>query len=310
MDTKKVIGIEFFSGIGAWKCGMPSVEFIPFEINEKANSVYYKNHNVQPIVKNLASIKPKDVPDAFIWCLSPPCQPFSSQKSSKNNNLDHRNDAIYNLINMIPVKKPSIIVLENVANFKDSNICDFLKTTLISNNYCLDEIILCPSQFGVPNRRNRYFLVATLNREFTFKQPEPMECSKVSNYISDQTQPDCFLPNDVLQKYFQVSDIKKPNDTMTNCFTKNYFRYVEGTGSLLQTKLIDIDMTHVEFDAQKYNLGLRRFSPIEISKLFGFPHDFELNVPIKDQYKLLGNSINIHVVKYIYSQIKHLLVSL
>ena len=307
METRvpKRVGIEFFSGIGAWKYAIPGINFIPFEINEKCNIVYEENHGIKPKAKNLATIKSKDIPEAFIWCMSPPCQPFSSQKSSNlTNNADPRNDALKNIIRLIPVKVPQIIMLENVSNFKSSNLCDDLKETLKANDYTFDEIIICPTELGIPNSRKRYFLVASRIGMMSIPRPVSIKCKQILNYLVNPIPEECYITKPILDKYFQVTDIIKATDIKSNCFTKNYYRYVEGTGSLIQTNLLELDPQL--FTKHKYELGLRRFSPMEISKIFGFPPEIKWSVPVVDQYKLLGNSINIHVVQFLYLKIKHL----
>eukprot|EP00835_Amoeboradix_gromovi_P000954 NODE_36_length_31474_cov_0.342438.p10 type:complete len:318 gc:universal NODE_36_length_31474_cov_0.342438:2427-3380(+) len=299
----KVAGIEFFSGIGAWKYGMPDIDFVPFDINEKANSIYFDNHGVKPIVKNLASLKCKEIPDALIWCMSPPCQPFTLQKSSRyKKKHDFRNDALINLISMISLKLPRIIILENVANFKNSDICELFKKALNNNHYKFDEVLLCPTQLGIPNKRKRYFLIAILDREFSFVQPKSIKCKDLSEYLDEHVDKGFYIEIPILEKYFKIADIVTFCDRDSNCFTKNYNRIIEGSGSLIQTKLINL--TPSERIAQVHQVGLRRFTPLEIARIFGFPSDAKWNALLNEQYKLLGNSINVNVVKFIYAQLK------
>ena len=299
-------GIEFFSGVGAWQIAMPNVDFTAFEINLIANKVYLDNHEKKPIVKNLASIKSKDVPDATIWCLSPPCQPFTSQKSKKMTNTlsndltnDPRNDALSNIISLVPLKRPKVILLENVANFQSSELCLRLKTTLTKCDYNFKEIVLCPTELGIPNSRKRYFLVAIVKTDIEILAPIPVPIVPLSHYINEDCDNEFYLSKDIINKYFMVSDIRQSTDTSSNCFTKNYHTYIEGTGSLLQTK----SLNSIPSIDNKHNLGLRRFTPKEISSIFGFPDDFIWNISVKNQYKLIGNSINIHCIQHIVSQI-------
>jgi tRNA (cytosine38-C5)-methyltransferase len=106
-------------------------------------------------------------------------------------------------------------------------------------------------------------------------------------------------------------DICTPESTHSACFTSSYGRYVRGTGSVLYTGS-DTKASHQfqrrilpqdrEFDADwskdlDVSKDLRYFSGREIAHLFGFPDTFEFpaSCSLKQQWKLMGNSINVRV---------------
>lgn len=106
-------------------------------------------------------------------------------------------------------------------------------------------------------------------------------------------------------------DICTPESTNSACFTSGYGRYVRGTGSVLYTgsnaKVSDQFQRRIlpedrEFDADwskelDVSKDLRYFSGREIAHLFGFPDTFEFSTSCtsKQQWKLMGNSINVRV---------------
>uniref|UniRef100_UPI00358ED5F5 tRNA (cytosine(38)-C(5))-methyltransferase-like n=1 Tax=Myxine glutinosa TaxID=7769 RepID=UPI00358ED5F5 len=115
------------------------------------------------------------------------------------------------------------------------------------------------------------------------------------------------LPDKVLLRYGDILDIVRPDNRRSMCFTKAYVHYVEGTGSVLQMadniQLQDVfeGIDHLPEEtrmARLRSLRLRYFSPSEISRLhgffptFGFPND----VTHRQRYRLLGNSLNVHLV--------------
>ena len=82
-------------------------------------------------------------------------------------------------------------------------------------------------------------------------------------------------------------------------------RYCEGTGSVVQSAGTREDLDRVYRDLKlSGDVGalteprLRYFSPSEISNLLGFPPDFSFpnTVTLKQQYKVLGNSLNVNMV--------------
>ncbi|KAB0347311.1 hypothetical protein FD754_012168, partial [Muntiacus muntjak] len=116
-----------------------------------------------------------------------------------------------------------------------------------------------------------------------------------------------FLPPKSLLRYALLLDIVKPTSRRSTCFTKGYGRYIEGTGSVLQTTE-DVQIENIyksltglsqeEKIMRLSMLQLRFFTPKEIANLLGFPPEFGFPemTTVKQRYRLLGNSLNVHVV--------------
>ncbi|GLT80494.1 hypothetical protein SLA2020_519320 [Shorea laevis] len=113
-----------------------------------------------------------------------------------------------------------------------------------------------------------------------------------------------YVPLSLIERWGSAMDIVYPDSRRCCCFTKSYYRYVKGTGSLLAT-------------AQSKNKGktstlreqcLRYFTPREIANLHSFPEDFQFpeHISLKQRYALLGNSLSIAVVapllQYLFAQ--------
>lgn len=104
-------------------------------------------------------------------------------------------------------------------------------------------------------------------------------------------------------------DIVTPSCTRSACFTQAYGKFVRGTGSILYTG--PLNQSHNEILLQKpsertFNAQwmesldttqLRYFSGSELSRLLSFRSDFSFPCDLtnKQQFKLLGNSINVRV---------------
>ncbi|XP_048866479.1 tRNA (cytosine(38)-C(5))-methyltransferase [Brienomyrus brachyistius] len=115
------------------------------------------------------------------------------------------------------------------------------------------------------------------------------------------------LPPRTLLRYALVLDIVQPTCRRSVCFTKGYGHYVEGTGSVLQSCTdIEVEDAFRSFGTlsvqeklgQLAKLKLRYFTPREIANLMGFPSyfDFPEQSSLKQRYRLLGNSLNVHIV--------------
>ncbi|XP_012695107.2 tRNA (cytosine(38)-C(5))-methyltransferase [Clupea harengus] len=115
------------------------------------------------------------------------------------------------------------------------------------------------------------------------------------------------LPPKTLLRYAMLMDIVRPSCRRSVCFTKGYGHYVEGTGSVLQS-CVEEDMEEafrsLELQSEEdklrrlEKLKLRYFTPREIANLMGFPADFTFpeDLSMKQQNRVLGNSLNVHVV--------------
>ncbi|KAM4029576.1 tRNA (cytosine(38)-C(5))-methyltransferase [Anomaloglossus baeobatrachus] len=120
------------------------------------------------------------------------------------------------------------------------------------------------------------------------------------------------LPTKSLLRYALILDIVKPTCRRSTCFTKGYGHYVEGTGSVLQAAT-DVEISAVYKSLETLSeeekltklstLKLRYFTPREIANLHGFPAEFGFpdKITTKQRYRLLGNSLNVHIVAKLIS---------
>lgn len=164
--------IEFFSGIGGWRCALERLEqditvVEAFDINTVANQVYHHNFSSKPNPKCINSLTKRvlDKLGADMWCMSPPCQPFTrSNTTSRRDVDDQRSAAFLHLTQLLRDvdRRPSYIALENVVGFETSDCCNRFLDTLTHLEYSYVQLILSPTQFGIPNSRPRYYLLACL----------------------------------------------------------------------------------------------------------------------------------------------------
>jgi site-specific DNA-cytosine methylase len=129
----------------------------------------------------------------------------------------------------------------------------------------------------------------------------------LSRYIQwDSTEeeivPYLLTRSQLQQRWSTYLSIVTPEDDITYCFTAGYSRILhKSTGSVL---LVNTPTTTTACSIDKANLTqylgkIRRFTPKEISNLLGFPTSFQFptdDVPLAQQYKLIGNSIQVTLV--------------
>jgi DNA (cytosine-5)-methyltransferase 1 len=297
--------IEFFSGMGSFAeaCRSTDLHIVAaFDQNELANSVYEHNFGLRPINSTLDSVQARQIPDANIWWLSPPCTPYSV-RGRQDDVKDPRAKSLIRLLQLVDVKNPEIIILENVRAFQQSAAKELVSDTFEKNGYEMFETLMCSTDFGVPMRRPRYFLVGirplgiigtASNESVTFSNPiafsNPITPSDSTSSIMDFLDTDfcddnLIMDNAEFRKYEAGLNVVSPRDPHASCicFTKNYYRCKTASGSLL---LMD--------DGQ-----IRRFSSREILRLFGFSsqYNFPPTVTEEQSSALLGNAVDVRMIK-------------
>lgn len=333
--------LELYSGIGGMhyalkESGISYELLASVDINTAANEVY--KHNFPTTLNISRNIQSFEVKDLKKWgidsiLMSPPCQPFT-RVGLKKDVLDERTDSFLHVLRLIPeIDALNYILLENVKGFETSQARDKLVECIIGSGFSYQEFILSPCQFGVPNTRHRYYLIAkkkalasfcfsgssslleTLPKEFLRIRND---CRRIGEVLEDDIEESEYLiPDKILEKHSSVLDIQTPASNRSCCFTKAYSRYVEGTGSVLcpfSEEIIARKYSEARTDGIDVNekievlrgLKLRYFTPREISRLMCFPESFQFPQTItkKQKYRLLGNSINIYVVSQLIRLLK------
>ncbi|VDO51847.1 unnamed protein product [Haemonchus placei] len=313
--------IEFYSGIGgmhyALKEACPNSHVVAaYDINTTANLIYAYNFPNTPICQNniqAVSVEHLERLNAYLWTMSPPCQPFT-KKGSQLGIDDHRCDSFMALLEKLKQMKsrPRCIFLENVVGFETSLAQKHLVSTLTELNYGYKEFILTPHQLGVPNSRPRYYLLACSNWNSENAAKEILtsfeSCSaqepKEIRYFLEESPCDkhLYLKKDTLQKYGQAIDVVTLNSTRSACFTKSYGSYISGCGSYFCSKSDLVDGQHLDpqalVDGEFPQDVVRLFSPREVANLMCFPREFKQppDASDKQMYRCLGNSVNVRVV--------------
>ncbi|WP_024954172.1 DNA cytosine methyltransferase [Sulfurospirillum arcachonense] len=284
--------VELYCGIGGFSKACEDYEIdvtYAYDQNDAAIATYNTNFTHKAEKFNLEKFDANYL-DAlhvnFLW-MSPPCQPYT-KKGVQKDLADNRSDSFKNILNAICTCKnpPLHVALENVEGFKNSQARDLLVSTLEKVGYNITETLLCPSELGIPNRRMRYYLCASLKPLKEIKRS--FTCKELSQYIKEPDEP-YLIPKDILEKFrdgFRIIEATN-KDAYTTCFTSSYSKSWMHSGAYLTCKD-----------------NVRLFEPNEIASLMGFGDNFIFPKTItkRQSYKLIGNSLSVYAVKTILSQ--------
>lgn len=174
--------IDIFAGLGGMSLGAMKAGFnvrAAVEIDAAAARTYEKNHSGTHVVqKDVRAVSGEDLrklaglSELHLLMGCAPCQGFSSL-TSKYRREDSRNMLVLELARLAEELKPDCIVMENVPGLaqKGKPLLDELLLRLHANNYETISGVLQMADFGVPQRRRRFVLIASRGVAPTLPRP-------------------------------------------------------------------------------------------------------------------------------------------
>ena len=157
--------IDLFAGIGAFHIALESLGgecVFAAEIDKDAVETYQENFNMDAYC-DMFKVDAKDIPEHDVLCAGFPCQAFS-QGGHMLGFADTRGTLFFEIERILSEHKTKYIILENVkhlVNHDGGRTFEVIKTKLQELGYILtaDPLILSPHQFGIPQRRERIFIL-------------------------------------------------------------------------------------------------------------------------------------------------------
>jgi DNA (cytosine-5)-methyltransferase 1 len=189
--------IDLCCGIGGFRLALnnfqkhnPNYRFdcvLSADIKEDAIKTYNLNFNENIKKTNILDIK--EIEPFDLLCAGFPCQPFSSAGQKKGFE-DDRGGIIFKIIDICKKHKPKFIILENVSNLITlengkplKRICDEFKNI----GYFVSYKKLNSTDFGVPQNRERVFIVCCLEAQIDLEEIEYVNQDVKLNSIIDYT---------------------------------------------------------------------------------------------------------------------------
>ena len=161
---------DFFAGIGGFRLGMEMAghECVGHcEIDKYANMSYKAMHHpkeTEVFFTDVRTIKPEDMPECECYCFGFPCQAFSIA-GSRRGFADTRGTLFFEVMRLAKERKPQILFAENVAgllNHEGGITFGIIITTMAELGYSVEWQVLDSQNFGVPQHRERVFIIGHL----------------------------------------------------------------------------------------------------------------------------------------------------
>lgn len=302
--------VSFFSGIGGLDQGFVDAGFDVIWANDfdkYAVETYRANYKNEIIHGDINKINLDEIPDCDVLIGGFPCQPFSLMGEQRGFE-DARGSLFFRIAEIIKYKieknnKPKAIVLENVKALKTHNggktfstIRRILEDEL---GYKLYDDILNSADYGVPQTRNRTYIVCFSNENIEYKFPKPIKLKKTLQDV---------LEHDVDDKYF-LSEKILPT-ILSN-----------GAGGYRAKSEIDLDIARplcatmakmhraCQDNYVTQNGKVRRLTPRECARLQGFKDKFIIPVSDCQAYKQFGNAVTVNVSRAVAKSVRKCLES-
>ena len=165
--------IDLFGGIGGFSYGIKQAtkgkwKCVWYNDYDKfAVQTYNKNYGGEYGAKDITTVKTTDIPDHDIICGGFPCQTFSIAGKRKGFE-DIRGTMFFEIVRIAKAKRTKYLFLENVKGLLNHNKGKTFTTilqTLEELGYETQWMVLNSKFFGVPQNRERVFIIASLRGE-------------------------------------------------------------------------------------------------------------------------------------------------
>jgi DNA (cytosine-5)-methyltransferase 1 len=320
---------DFCAGIGGFRVALEALGLtcvFSSEINDDSVKTYNNNFNESNVASDLTKLIPKSIPDFDVICAGFPCQPFSI--AGKRLGLeDERSGVLSSLMNIIKVKKPKIIFLENVKNFENfggGSLLDSTKKTIESIGYTVFHSVLDSSQFKVPQVRKRLFIVAFRKdldiNNFKF----PIGSSKIIPFRTIINTGDYSIPiTEKWKEYLDYYTGKKTIDQLsfeppkTRVSIERADKNINLNDCIFQMRSSGVRALSIDKPLPTlavsisgggamipiYSKERRHLNLIELKRLMGFPDNYLFPVSRTSAIKQLANAVCPPVIESIMSKV-------
>lgn len=311
--------IDLFAGIGGFHYALSSFGaecLYASEWDIPAKETYFTNFGINPS-GDITQIAANEIPPHDILCGGFPCQAFSV--SGKRRGFeDTRGTLFFDIARIVKYHRPKVVFMENVKNLVLHDMgrtFNVITATMEELGYTMYSKVLNSGQFGIPQHRERIYMVCFRNdiiSDNTFQFPSFHKSSALHDLLESNSIDAKIIERNDIQIYrvpvttnnkidvenlpnrpVQIGIVNKGGqgeriyDPVGHAITLSAY----GGGAGAKTGLYLV------------NGVVRKLSPRECARLQGFPEDFVIHPKRHQAYKQFGNSVTIDVLQYIVLEI-------
>lgn len=200
--------IDLFAGLGGFHValsGLGASCVYACEWDETLQGLYKKNFSLEP-VGDITKVDLQDVPEHDLLCAGFPCQPFSKAGEQLGFDDTEQGELFYDVLKILRIRKPRFFVLENVPNLlkhNDGETIREIESKLDAAGYSVNYTRFSPHQFGIPQIRDRLYIVGALKSIADlddFEWPAASDLPTSINTVLDDNPADARQLSDRVEK--------------------------------------------------------------------------------------------------------------
>lgn len=325
--------IDLFAGIGGIRIPFQEIGgecVFTSEMDKFAKKTYAANFGEVPD-GDITQIPANKIPEHDVLLAGFPCQAFS-QAGLKQGFMDTRGTMFFEIQRILSYHRPKAFLLENVKQLRGhdkgrtlNTIVDILQGNSVPEipedvpmseearkslgdrlNYWVDFRVLRAADFGVPQNRERVYIVG-FDRDYfkdidfdkQFAWPEPTgEKTRLGNIL---------FPNNQVDEKYTISDKlwaghqrrKMEHKNKGNGFGYSLFDRESPYANTISARYYK-DGSEILIDQSDLGKNPRKLTPRECARLQGFPENFIVDSVSDGQaYKQFGNSVAVPVIRLV-----------
>jgi len=169
---------DLFCGLGAFHkafdiCSTSKIQYkcvFACDIDENVRKIYKENYNIIPY-GDINKLNIYDLPHIDILCAGFPCQPFSIAGKKEGFNDKNKGNLFYKILEIIDVKTPDIVFLENVKNLYSihkGETFKIIQNSLHDRGYNISYKVIDSKYYNSPQSRKRIYIICNKNKKYEF----------------------------------------------------------------------------------------------------------------------------------------------
>ncbi|HEX4029194.1 MAG TPA: DNA (cytosine-5-)-methyltransferase [Terracidiphilus sp.] len=190
--------VDLFAGLGGFHIALKALGgtcVFAAEWQEHLRDLYEINFGLRP-AGDIRKIKARNVPDHDVLTAGFPCQPFSKAGDQRGFECTEQGNLFFNVAAIIRKKRPKYFILENVPNLLKHDdgrtwerIQQLLGQAPKGLGYHIDSKRFSPHNFGIPQIRDRVYIIGSLEPLEGFEWPATSDAETSIDTILDKTPP-------------------------------------------------------------------------------------------------------------------------
>lgn len=303
---------ELFAGTGAFslafeETGTARTVFMN-DCEKASEQICARNIGATFVLANIHDLDASLLPDFDILTAGFPCQPFSIAGAQQGFD-DARSNVFWKMVEIITVKQPACLVLENVKNLlshDNGRSFAIIRESITSLGYTFDFKVLNTSKYtDIPQNRERVYIICfkSAARGRAFKWPAEEPAIRAPALLLEKKVEDKFY-------YTPKSRIwnKLEQDVVKSNTFYQYRRYYvrENKSGVCPTLTANAGSGGHNVPIIRDARGIRKLTPRECFTLQGFSDTYQidgLGLSNSALYKLAGNAVSVGVVRKLARQV-------